>query len=156
MPDSTVDNISQDEILMRRISLDMPSSTITPEGRSTRATSFALRDKTSLSDGPSWSRLELISPFDLIECGRKDGAKHKQTVAFAIAAEVKSLGFVLKYMREDCDIGHLVLLFDGDVKKIVWSKLADKTLVLPLTELALLTAGDNPTLRAKLNSKPTQ
>lgn len=150
MPSPELQKIDQHEIVMRRISAENPNcmQEVSSDPPRFRATSFSLRDEypPTANDGPSWSRLILISPVDLIECGKQSGATQVQNVAFTIAS-VLMPEFELSFRPETCDTGHFVLLRpQGNLKNSVWSQIAKKTIVIPLNELTSIKSGENPVL----------
>lgn len=121
------DAISDDEILLRRISPDR--NNIKPKGRTAyRATSWAIRPRPG-EQCPSWSRENLTSAEELLQI---EGARHDITgwrVAALSAASVRELGLDVVAAPTEEDPGHCLIVETGEqlFTPTLWSELAKLT-----------------------------
>lgn len=144
MPEHEQQEISRDEVLLRRIP-NQPDCVKDRPGIGLTATSYAIKNRRG-EKGPSWTRLLQTSPRKLLDQLQLDGISPEGWLVCRIrVSDVRDFRLdVIHLPTEQRDPGHCEIreTLTQSFSNGIWSKLAKRTRILTAEEVEKLQAGD--------------
>ncbi len=143
MPEHEQQEISRDEVLLRRIP-HQPDCVKDRPGVGLTATSYAIKNRRG-EKGSSWTRLVQTSPRKLLDQLQLDGISPEGwTVCRIRVSDVRDVRLDVIHLPTERDAGHCEIRETPrqSFSPGIWSKLAKKTRILSAEEVETLQAGD--------------
>ena len=143
MPEHEQQEISRDEVLLRRIP-HQPDCIKDRPGIGLTATSFAIKNLPGKKGSP-WKRLRQTSPRMLLDQLQLDGISPEGWMVCKIrVSDVRDFRLDVIHLPTQRDAGHCEIreTLTQSFSDGIWSKLAKKTRILTAEEVETLQAGD--------------